>query len=48
MGQISNITIGKLLGYEEYDFTLIDFEIFADGKLYILTENDGILILAMN
>ncbi|CAD8102846.1 unnamed protein product [Paramecium sonneborni] len=48
---INRFVIGTLLEVDdpyEYKFSLIDFELFADGKLYILTAFDGIIILQLD
>ncbi|CAD8182292.1 unnamed protein product [Paramecium octaurelia] len=48
---LNSFIIGTLLEVDDpfdYEFSLIDFELFADGKLYILTAFDGIIILQMD
>ncbi|CAD8212436.1 unnamed protein product [Paramecium pentaurelia] len=48
---LTAFTIGTLLEIDDpfdYEFNLIDFELFADGRLYILTAFDGIIILQMD
>lgn len=48
---LNSFIIGTLLEVDEpfdYEFSLIDFEVFSDGKIYILTAFDGIIILQMD
>ncbi|CAK81141.1 unnamed protein product (macronuclear) [Paramecium tetraurelia] len=51
VNQLTARDIGTLLKVDDpfkYKFSLIDFDIFSDGKLYILTAFDGIIILQID